>query len=206
MLLMANAAGLPLPAPPTTIRGYINRYLGEDLTETDPLPCTTRVKAVTKGERLTGYGQQEQHMYFLISGLAQMSLLRQGEEKIVAFYFPGDFFGAYASFLTQQPSDSQVTVLAAGAVEMVRRDDLLAAYDTSLLANRLGRFLTEQQYLRKLQREKDFLDRSAEERYADLLARQPQLVTHLPVDSIARYLGMHPSSLSRIRRRLDLDA
>ena len=198
---MANPAGLPGPSPPTTIRAYVNHYLGEALTPADALPFATRTRPVAKGEVLTGYGQQEQHVYFLTGGLAQMCLLRDGGEKIVSFYFPGDFLGAYASLLTQAPSDVQVTALTAGAVEVIRRADLLAAYETSLLANRLGRFVTEQLYLRKLRREQDFLGRSADERYADLLAQQPHLVARLPVDRIARYLGIHPSSLSRIRHR-----
>ena len=62
--------------------------------------------------------------------------------------------------------------------------------------------MTEQLYLRKVKREKDFLNKSVEERYADLLARQPLLIQHLAVDKIARYLGIHPNSLSRIRRKV----
>lgn len=187
---------------PTTIRDYINCYLGGTLAPTDALPFATRTKSVAKGEVLTSNGQVEQHIYFLRSGLMQTCLLHNGEEKIVDFYFPGDFFGSYASLLTQEPTDVETVTLLDGAVEVIRREDILAAYETSLLANRLGRFVLEQVYMRKLKREKDFLVRSAEERYADLLAQQPKLMQHLPVDSIARYLGIHPSSLSRIRRQL----
>lgn len=60
--------------------------------------------------------------------------------------------------------------------------------------------MTEQLYLRKVKREKQFLAASAEERYAALLRTQPGLVRQLPVDKMARYLGLRPSSLSRIRR------
>lgn len=199
---MANNLEGPAPTRPTTIRDYINCYLGGTYTADDALPFATRAKTLAKGEVVTSNGQIEQYVYFLNSGLVQTCLLHHGEERIVDFYFPGDFFGSYASLLRQEPTDVETVALLAGTVEVIRRQDILAAYETSLLTNRLGRFVLEQVYMRKLKREKDFLARSAEERYADLLAQQPKLVQHLPVDSIARYLGIHPSSLSRIRRQL----
>ena len=128
--------------------------------------------------------------------------MRDGDQKILDFFFPGEFFCAYTSLLTQQPADVQLTALLPCTLEVLRRADLLAAYQTSLLANQLGRVATEQLYLRKVKREKEFLTRSAEERYADLLHQQPTLIEFLPVDKIARYLGIHPNSLSRIRRKL----
>ena len=185
-----------------TIRDFLNRHLSCDLAEADPLPFATATRQVRKGTVFTRYGQTEHYAYFLGSGIVEVGLLRDGEEKIVEFFLPGNFFCAYTSLLTQQPADVQVTALTDCVVEVVRGSELGAAYRTSLLANQLGRFVTEQLYLRRVKREKEFLGSSAEERYAELLRQQPTLVQHLPVDKIARYLGIHPASLSRIRRHV----
>ena len=53
---MANSAGLLCPSPPTTIRAYVNRYLGATLAPADALPFATRTRPVAKGELLTRYG------------------------------------------------------------------------------------------------------------------------------------------------------
>ena len=196
----------PRPAHAATLRTYLNRHLGCELTEQDPLPFPTQMRQLARGEVVTRFGQVEHHAYFLNQGVLQICLLREGEEKIADFFFPGDFFCAYSSFLTQQPADVQLTALTPCTVEVLRHQDVTAAYYTSLLANQLGRFVTEQLYLRKVRREKDFLGRSAEERYADLFRQQPAFVRYLPVGKLARYLGIHPNSLSRIRRRTGLGA
>jgi len=44
------------------------------------------------------------------------------------------------------------------------------------------------------------LSASAEERYADFIARQPALAARVPQRMLASYLGIAPETLSRIRR------
>lgn len=190
-----------MPSPATSIRQYLSCHLGQAWDETDVLPFATVPVSFGKGKVITAYAQTERYAYFLNQGIVQVTLVGLGEEKILDFFLAGEFFCAYTSFLSQLPADVELLALTPCVVERISRQELLAAYDTSLLANQLGRIVTEQLYLRKVKREKDFLNKSVEERYADLLKRQPLLIQQLAVDKIARYLGIHPNSLSRIRRK-----
>src|SRR4030095_9524152 len=106
------------------------------------------------------------------------------------------------SFITQKPSDVQIVALTDCQLQAIQYDDLQSAYKTSFLANKLGRLLTEQIYIRKTQREKDFLTKSAEERYKDLISQRSELIQLIPINKIAKYLGIHPESLSRIRKEI----
>ena len=54
----------------------------------------------------------------------------------------------------------------------------------------------------RLGREADLAQRSAGERYQELLATQPDIVDRVPLHQIAAWLGITPVALSRIRRRL----
>lgn len=57
--------------------------------------------------------------------------------------------------------------------------------------------------MKKEQREYEFLCLSAAERYLLFCQREAELVPRLSQLDIARYLGITPVALSRIRRRLN---
>jgi CRP-like cAMP-binding protein len=145
-------------------------------------------------------GQVERKLYFINRGIVQLTMLHDGEEKIIDFFFPDSFVCSYTSFLKQEPSDVKLTALAECQAEVIQYQELQDAYRTSLLINKLGRLLTEQIYIIKTKREKDFLTKSAQERYADLLSVRPDILKLIPINKIAKYLGIHPESLSRIRK------
>jgi len=183
-----------------TLKQLFSEVLGPDFDGILPYP-TTSLK-IKKGQVLTDFGQIESNTYFLRTGLVELSIKSYQTLKTIDFFFAGEFVSAYTSFLTQQPSDVRVTVLADGEAEVVRYTDLQKAYQASSVANFVGRIINEQAYLRKAQREKDFLTKTTEERYQELISRHPEYVAQIPVNKI-RYLGIHPESLSRIRKKLN---
>lgn len=182
---------------------FIHQYVDSDYKPGDPLPFTVDEWTIPKHTILTDYGQVERKAYFLLKGIAKISMIRQdGEERVLEFFFPGQFFSAYSSFLNQKPSDVQVKVLTEAHVQVLTHESMQAAYAHSLLANKLGRLAAEFYYIRKTQREKDFLTKTASERYLDLLHGRPELVQQIPIQMIAKYLGVTAESLSRIRKAI----
>ena len=179
---------------------YLNTHFNTSFTSEEQLPFRGTLKVFAKGTILTDYNKIENHAYFINSGIIQMTIQRDIEEKIIDFYFPETFVCAYTSFIRRTPSDVRVSTLTECIAEVFTYDDIQDAYRESLLANKLGRILTEQIYITKSNREKDFLTKTAEERYAELVARRPELIKLIPVNKIAKYLGIQPESLSRIRK------
>lgn len=176
------------------------------LTDSPPakeLPFPTREISVEKNAVITGYDQVEQNLYFIRSGIVELKIKSYTSEKILDFFFAREMVTCYTSFLLQAPSDVEMTAIVPCALEAIAYSDLKAAYATSLQTNRVGRILTEQAYLRKALREKDLLSKTAEERYAELLETRGEYVSQIPVNKLAKYLGIHPESLSRIRKKLN---
>jgi CRP-like cAMP-binding protein len=166
------------------------------------LPFQTVHKTFDKEVVVTHYGQVERKIYLLHEGVVQISTQKEEEEKILEFTFPNEFFGAYTSFLLQQPSDVQVTTLSECNVTVILREDLLRANRDSLLSNHLSLYIAQQMFLSRARREKDFLTLSAEERYKILLEKEPGIIQTIPGNKIAKYLGIQPESLSRIRKSI----
>ena len=139
---------------------------------------------------------------FLKKGIIQCSVQKDGEERIIDFVFPGNFVTAYNSFVLDSPSDIEVSVLSDCEVGYFLKADVKKRYEDSLIANQLGRYIKEKILVEKLTREKKFLTNSAEENYRELLKNRPEIIEHIPVHKIAKYLGIHAESLSRIRARV----
>ncbi|SRR5215204_2221160 len=181
---------------------YLNASLGLSFSDQFEFPVVFERQSFKKGAIITNYGQIERKLYFINSGLVELTMLHNGEEKIIEFFFQDSFVCAYTSFLKQEASDVRITALSECQTEVIKHKDLQDAYRTSLIANRIGRIMTEQIYMIKTKREKDFLTQSAQEKYSELISRRPDILKFIPVNKIAKYLGLHPESLSRIRKSI----
>ena len=184
-----------------TIRESLQTY-SDFLIEGEDLPFPVHRKNFKKHEVVTGMGETEGRVYFIVSGIVEIDIFKDGDNRIIDFYFPNSFFCALTSFLRQEPSEAEIIALTDLEAEYLEYNDVQMAYKDSVLANQLGRLLIEQAYLVKFQREKDFLTKTADVRYLELMRDRPELLKVLPVHKIAEYLGIHPESLSRIRKSI----
>ena len=60
----------------------------------------------------------------------------------------------------------------------------------------------EWSFVEKQQQQIDLLLKTAEQRYLDLMEKQPDLIQRTPQKHVASYLGITTQSLSRIRRKI----
>ena len=184
-------------------REFYNSVLHTAFAVDTDLPFSLEKVHFKKGELITHYGKVEDVVYFINVGIVEMSIKSYMTEKIIDFFFENELFCGFTSFLTQQPTDVQILALMDCEMEMIPRDSLMVAYETSLEANKFGRMLTEQGYIRKSDREKNLLTKTAEERYSEMFESRAQYISYIPVNKIAKYLGIHPESLSRIRKKMN---
>lgn len=167
------------------------------------IPFSVEKKKFKKGDFITQYGQVEDTIYFINQGIVEMTIKSYMTEKIIDFFFEKEMVCGFTSFLMQEPTDIQIRTLVDCEMEVIRRSDLMIAYDFSIEANKFSRILTEQGYVRKSNREKNLLTKTAEERYVEMFQSRSQYISQIPVNKIAKYLGIHPESLSRIRKKIN---
>ena len=155
-----------------------------------------------KNDFLIRAGQVEKYVHYLVNGMVRLFLYHEGKDISLDFSFSHDFVSAYSSFLTEQPTDFTVQCLTDVQALRFNRANLSALYDHSHQAERMGRLIAEQAFLRKTTREVLFLTSTAKQRYVQLLEQNPVLVQTISVRHLASYLGIEPESLSRIRREI----
>jgi CRP-like cAMP-binding protein len=126
----------------------------------------------------------------------------RGRESVKAFRGPLELSGPYAELIQGRPSRTFIEALTPVELFVFRYADVDAAAQTSLELSLLLRRFGELQFVAKEQREYEFLQLSAEERYQQIRGRFAELMQHIPQHQIASYIGITPVALSRIRARL----
>ena len=127
----------------------------------------------------------------------------KGEEVNFHFFFDNEFVVEFNSFLSQKPSQMFIQAMEDSQVVLLpKRDKILETYAKSHNWERFGRIISETQFKNASQRVQDFLFRSAEERYLNLLKEHPDIFQRVSLSNISSYLGIQGPSLSRIRKRI----
>ena len=125
----------------------------------------------------------------------------KGRESVKAFRGPGDFSAPYAELILRRPSRTFIQALAATELLTFEVAKFDAMAEDSLELQRLARRFVEQHFVSKEQREYEFLQLSAEERYRQFCAERPEHLSHIPQHQVASYIGITAVALSRIRAR-----
>lgn len=183
------------------------RHTLEALAET-ALPAwhsaeaAVRVHSLAPGKQLFASGERHPYVYFVRSGLLKLVYdTEDGKEWIKAFPTEGEFF-ASAEALRRDG----LTAFAARALEptVLERLDFRCAQQLAEQHLAWQKAIARAFQLygeRKEKRERELLTLTPSQRYWRLLEERPTLVARLPQKELARYLGMTPVGLSRIKHR-----
>lgn len=154
------------------------------------------------GEHIFRQGDQNRSVYVLQQGLLKAYYLSdEGKENIKSFIQPGELIGSLAAAYFKEDCSFSVVCLEPSVAMELDFDVLYAATKEDLeMASAMVEHLLNFS-MKKERREREFLTESAEERYRMLLDRSPELLDKVTQKDIARYLGITPVALSRIRNR-----
>ncbi|EKB48272.1 Crp/Fnr family transcriptional regulator [Cecembia lonarensis] len=147
-------------------------------------------------------GQTEDYFSFVETGIIRYYIPKIENDLTLAFVFDGYFASAYDSFLTRTPPIYEGETLVKTTLWRLKHSDLQTLYAETEIGNKIGRFASENLFLKKFKRELSLLNETAEQRYRDLFTEQPHLIQHIPLKHIASYIGVTPQALSRIRKRI----
>jgi len=153
-------------------------------------------------EYLLRAGQVCKNLYFIQKGLLKCFYVVRNQDVSDWFFGELETVVSIESFYDQIPSEDYIQALEDCELLYITYDDLAYLYRTFIEFNVIGRVLTNK-YLRIWHRQaRNIRMLTAEERYAFLLEKQPELINRVPVRDLASHLGMQRETLSRMRGRL----
>lgn len=160
-------------------------------------------KKIRKRQYLVNAGDKCTFIAFVEKGLLRsFSVDENGHEQVVAFAPEGWWISDLNSFLSGDDAiyniealeDSELLLLSMDAQEeMMKAVPKMERYFRLLMQNHI---VTLQ---RRLIASLSF---SAEEKYLKLMEISPDIITRVPQQHIASYLGITPETLSRIRKQI----
>lgn len=159
-------------------------------------------QVLPKNHPLLVAGQTEKYLSFIETGIIRFYLSGKDYDRTFAFAFANNFASGYDSFLTQKPSTYHIQTITETVLWRISATDLQHIYQETEVGNTIGRYASEDLYLKKIKRELSLLYENAEQRYLNLFTEQPELLEKIPLKFIASYIGITPQALSRIRRRI----
>lgn len=185
--------------PELASKAVLSQLAGTELPGWDSFAPTVARLRVDASSTIFESGCRHPYVYVVLEGLVKLVYLRaDGDAWIKSFIGAGQFFASLSAL------QGGLTSFAAETLEpmLAERLDFNQLQARAAVSLPWQRALTQALLIygaRKEARERDLLTLSATERYEALLREAPHVSQRLRQQDLARYLGITPVSLSRIK-------
>ncbi len=157
----------------------------------------------TRGEHIFMQGEICRELFCMRSGLVKLYFnTLEGKEWIKSFIADQGLLGSRSSQALEMPSPFSALCLEDTTIVRIPYDRFEEVCFSDLQMARAIFQFTQWLGVRKELREYQLLCLSAEEAYREFMSANPELTERLTQIDIARYLGITPIALSRIKKRL----
>ncbi len=187
-------------------RELARRYSTMTHDELDVLESILIPMKFQKGEFVLKEGEVCTNIYWVAKGLVRQFYYKNDKELTEYMATENTIFMSIESLFKEEPSRQQIQTL---------EPTILFALPKPALEREAVRNVNIQMLYRKILEESLIISQvhadmlrfeSAQERYAKLVKRSPQLILRAPLVYIASYLQMTPETLSRVRTSALLDS
>jgi CRP-like cAMP-binding protein len=148
---------------------------------------------------LTAAGETERHLYFVLEGVQRAFFVDDHHpETTVVFTYPYSFSGIADSFLTQRPTKYFLETLTSSRMLRTTHQQVQQLMDRYHNFERWVRLSTSFAFMGVIERQIELTCYSAEEKFRTLLQRSPHVLQLIPHKYLASYLGIDPSTFSKL--------
>jgi CRP-like cAMP-binding protein len=154
-----------------------------------------------KNEIIKKYNESETYFYFILNGSGGIMLFQNNNYLCIDLCYEGDFFGDYFSFLTNQKTNLEVICFEPCTLFRINKANFQLLSKTEY-GKTICQAASDSLFIHKQTQQLELLSKTAEQRYIEMLQKQPSIILRTPNKYIASYLGITPESFSRIRKKI----
>lgn len=160
------------------------------------------VSSFVKDSIILNYDEIESNLYFINRGFIRCYYATEDDDVSLSISTSNEFLTSILSFFYGEKSKIIIQCLTDCELIIISKQNLELLYKRDSIWQEFGRKIMENALIEKEERILDQISLSAEERYLKLLKQKPDIIQNCQVKYIASLLGIHPESLSRIRRNV----
>lgn len=188
----------------TNLKTFISRFVSLSDIELEDIANKFKRKLVKKNHYLLRQGDICKDFIFVQKGCLRLYHLKDDIEVSVWFAFQQSSAIEIYSFISENPSDYFLQAIEDSEVLYLPKTELNKLYQCQPKMHEMMRNFWEAVILDLLNRFTALQTDSAEKRYVDLLNKPGYLQT-IPQKYLASFIGVTPTSLSRIRKNIIKD-
>lgn len=158
-------------------------------------------REITKNTFLIEEGKVCSESHYIIEGCLRMYTHdTDGNDVTTALYSEGMFANDFYSFFKRIPSSENMISMTECTTLFISFEQLQVNFHTIPEFREFGRMLLINNVAMLKERMLSMIQKTAEQRYANLMNTNPEIFQCIPLKNIASYLGITDTSLSRIRK------
>ena len=162
-----------------------------------------RKKTINKKDHLLMAGNISTDVAYITKGCLRRYIIDEHSKEVILNFALEDYWiGDLESFIFQKPTIYYVQALEDCELLFISRENFLRANQELPKFKKFHDDKVQRNHYYTLKRLSFAKSATPEEKYLDLLKKQPQLFQRVPLHFIASYLGIEPESLSRLRKRI----
>ncbi|WP_298759526.1 Crp/Fnr family transcriptional regulator [uncultured Psychroserpens sp.] len=141
--------------------------------------------------------------FYLESGLMRTFLYNlEGEEITIDFFTEDNIVFEITSFFNRIHSEAYIQAITKCKGFRISYEELNTLFHNKPAFRDFGRAILVKKFIASQNRNYGMINRTAKERYQNLLSTKPQILQYAPLKYVASYLGVTDSTLSRLRKKM----
>lgn len=185
-----------------TLKNYCKSFVLLNDEELNLLENYFEIKTLKKKEFLLKDEKVCNFIGFIQKGTIRHFHIKNGDEKTCDISFENSWVTDFQSFTHNTPSIMNLQAMDEVIVFIIQKQKLYELYDKCNKYETFGRIMAENVAQRATEIAMSLSSDKPEERFNNLIKKQPDLFQRIPQKYIANFLGISPESLSRIRNRI----
>ena len=180
---------------------FLSTYINLPEEELESIAGMFKRRTVKKNDYLLREGETCKDLVYVQEGCLRLYYIADSIEVSVWFSFKHNSAIEISSFISEKPSEYFLQAIEDSEILYLPKTELNKLYNTHPKMQELMRKFWEDVVLNLIERFTALQRDSAEQRYRDLLNKPAYLQT-IPQKYLASFIGVTPSSLSRIRKNI----